>query len=56
MYDTILELLLQKYEKVTDNDENRRLSQKILRLLEDPKVNITIFLITSTFSPLFLLD
>ena len=39
MNDTILELLLQKYDKTKDTDEHGRISLQILNLLQDPKVN-----------------
>ena len=38
VYDTILELLLQKYDKTEEKKESDRLSQQILTLLQDPKV------------------
>jgi hypothetical protein len=38
VYDTILELLLQKYVKTEDKKEIDRVSQQILTLLQDPKV------------------
>ncbi len=38
VYDTILELLLQKYSTTEDKKERERLSNQILTLLQDSKV------------------
>ena len=45
MYDTLLELLLQKFSKTTEKRERDSLSQQILDLLKDPKVGIRAALI-----------
>ncbi|UJR32086.1 hypothetical protein I4U23_019554 [Adineta vaga] len=42
VYDTILELLLQKYSKIQDIKERDRLSQQILSLLQNPKIGIDV--------------
>jgi hypothetical protein len=40
VYDTLLELLVQKFSKTTEKRERDSLSQQILDLLKDPKVGI----------------
>ncbi|CAF5070201.1 unnamed protein product, partial [Rotaria sp. Silwood1] len=42
VYDTILELLLQKYNKTNDKKEIDRISHQILTLLQDSKVDIDV--------------
>ncbi|CAF1519724.1 unnamed protein product [Rotaria sp. Silwood1] len=42
VYDTILELLLQKYNKTSDKKEIDRISHQILTLLQDSKVDIDV--------------